>query len=128
VIRNSGSVLLDLGGDRRSQPIGTEGQAYFSEIPSSFRGRDVPIDLESKDFELTDPKRTYRLNGAGIYLAVKKRDGRISGRVQDDNGARVGGVSREWREVKDGLRCFSGRRSPLVSKASRLTLLVETLG
>src|SRR5262245_1101038 len=72
VLRNSGSVLLDLGGDRRSQPISAEGQAYFSEIPSSFRGREVPIGLESKDFELSDPKRTYRLDAAGIYLAVKK--------------------------------------------------------
>jgi hypothetical protein len=86
VLRNSGSVLLDLGGDRRHQPIGAEGEAYFSEIPSRFRGQEVPIGLESNDFELTDPKRTYRLNTDGIYVPVKKRDGRISGRVQDENG------------------------------------------
>jgi hypothetical protein len=29
VLRNSGDVLLDLNGDRRRQPIGAEGQAYF---------------------------------------------------------------------------------------------------
>ena len=92
VLRNSGSVLLDLGGDRRSQPIGAEGQAYFSEIPSSFRGHEVPIGLESNDFELSDPKRMYRLNGAGIYVPIKKRDGRISGRVEDDNGNPLSGA------------------------------------
>ena len=86
VLRNSGSVLLDLGGDRRHQPIGAEGEAYFSEIPSRFRGQEVPIGLESNDFELSDPKRTYRLNSDGIYVPVKKRGGRISGRVQDENG------------------------------------------
>src|ERR1700722_5449367 len=29
LLRNSGEVLLDLGLDRRRQPIGSEGQAYF---------------------------------------------------------------------------------------------------
>lgn len=87
-----GECSIRSRGDRRHQPIGAEGEAYFSEIPSSFRNQEVPIGLESNDFELSDPKRTYRLNGAGIYVPVKKRDGRISGRVEDDNGNPLSGA------------------------------------
>jgi hypothetical protein len=86
VLRNSGDVLLDLGGDRRRQPIGAEGQAYFPAIPPTFRGQEVPLGVESAAFELSDPKQKRRLDGSSIYLSVQRKAGHLSGRVQDDKG------------------------------------------
>ena len=39
VLRNSGRVVMDLGGDRRSEPIGENGQAFFPAIPHCVRRR-----------------------------------------------------------------------------------------
>lgn len=93
VLRNSGDVLLDLGLDRRRQPIGAEGQAYFPAIPATFRDQEVPIGVQSEGFEVSDPKEKYRLNGSSIYLMVKKRAGHLSGRVEDDNGNPISGAT-----------------------------------
>ena len=95
VLQNSGYVLLDLGGDRRRQPIGAEGQAYFHEIPASFLGQEVPISIDSETYEPTKPDEKYRLSGSSLYVPVRKRGGRISGRVQDENGMPVSGVKIE---------------------------------
>jgi hypothetical protein len=95
VLRNSGYVLLDLGGDRRRQPIGADGQAYFHEIPANFLDREVPISVESDTYELTKPDEKYRLSGSSLYVSVRKRAGRISGRVQDENGNQLSGVKIE---------------------------------
>ena len=93
VLRNSGDVLLDLGGDRRRQPIGAEGQAYFPAIPPNFRGQEVPIGVESDAFELSDPKQKYRLDGSSIYLSVQRKAGHLSGRVKDEKGNPVPGAT-----------------------------------
>jgi SEFIR domain len=93
VLRNSGDVLLDLGLDRRRQPIGSEGQAYFPAIPPNFRGQEVPIGVESATFELSDPKQKRRLDGSSIYLSVQKKAGHLSGHVQDENGNPIPGAT-----------------------------------
>jgi hypothetical protein len=93
VLRNSGDVLLDLGLDRRRQPIGAEGQAYFPAIPATFRDQEVPIGVQSEGFEVSDPKKKYRLDGGSIYLMVNKRAGHLSGRVEDDNGNPISGAT-----------------------------------
>jgi hypothetical protein len=93
VLRNSGDVLLDLGLDRRRQPIGSEGQAYFPAIPPNFRGQEVPIGVESATFELSDPKQKCHLDGSSIYLLVQKKAGHLSGRVKDEKGNPVPGAT-----------------------------------
>jgi hypothetical protein len=86
VLRNSGYVFVDLDGDRRSQPILENGQAYFPAIPDRFRGQEVPIWVEAKGFEPTKTDQKERVDGASLYLAVRRKSGRVSGRVQDQNG------------------------------------------
>jgi hypothetical protein len=86
VLKNSGYVVLDLGGDRRTEAIGEKGQAYFPAIPATFRSQEVPIGVESDAFELSNPKQKCRLDGSSIYLSVQRKAGHLSGRVQDDNG------------------------------------------
>jgi hypothetical protein len=93
VLRNSGHVALDLGPDRRSEAIGEEGQAYFPSLPANFHGQEISIGLEADGFELSDPGQKHRLDGNSIYLAVQRKAGHLSGRVQDEHGNPVSGVS-----------------------------------
>jgi hypothetical protein len=93
VLRNSGDVLLDLGLDRRRQPIGAEGQAYFPAIPATFRGQEVPIGVQSEGFEVSDPNRKYRLDGDSIYLSVQRKAGHVFGWVKDEKGNPVSGAT-----------------------------------
>ena len=93
VLKNSGYVVLDLGGERRREPIGDKGQAYFPEIPANFRGQDVNVALDSDSFEPSSPNHKQSLNGTTLYLPVRKKDGRITGRVQDEEGKPLAGVA-----------------------------------
>ena len=86
VLRNSGYVFVDLDGDRRSQPILENGQAYFPAIPDRFRGQEVPIWVEAKGFEPTKADQKERVDAASLYLAVRRKSGHVSGRVQDQDG------------------------------------------
>jgi hypothetical protein len=92
VLRNSGRVLLDLGGYRRAASIGADGQADFPEIPANFQGQEVPVSVESEAFEVSDTKQKYRLDGPSIYVPVRRKDGHLSGWVKDENGNPITGV------------------------------------
>lgn len=100
VLKNSGYVILDLGPDRRRQPIGEKGEAYFSGIPANFRGQEVGAWVESEKFESVGGRQKHRIEAADLYLPVRRRSGRVFGRVQDPNGnalfgaeVRVAGLS-----------------------------------
>ena len=86
VLRNSGRVFVDLDGDRRSESIGENGQAYFPAIPDHFRGQEVLIWVDAKGFESTVADQKERVDGASLYLKVRKKSGHVSGRVQDQDG------------------------------------------
>lgn len=79
VLRNTGDVLLDLGGDRQRKPIGADGQAYFPAIAATFQGQEVPISVESEGFEVSDAKQKYRIERSSLYLPVQRKAGRLSG-------------------------------------------------
>lgn len=94
VLRDKGSVMLDLGGDRRSEPIGAKGQAYFAEIPASFRGQMVNVSIDGvDDYEMADPKTQRRLDGTSLYLPVRKKSAHFAGNVQDEEGSPVAGAN-----------------------------------
>jgi hypothetical protein len=86
VLRNSGRVFVDLDGDRRSESIGENGQAYFPAIPDRFRGQEVPIWVDAKGFESTVANQKARIDGASLYLPVRRKSGHVSGRLQDQDG------------------------------------------
>ena len=86
VLKNSGHVFVDLEGDRRSQPIGENGQAYFPAIPDHFRGQEVLLWVDAKGFEPTIANQKQRVDGGSLYLPVRRKSGHVSGRVQDQNG------------------------------------------
>lgn len=92
VLRNFGYVMVDLGPDRRREPISDKGQAYFPAIPASFRGQKVAVWLDADGYELVHPGMQPPLDGESLYLAVRKTAGRISGRVQDEGGRPVEGA------------------------------------
>jgi len=83
ILRNQGSVLLQLGGYPRSERIGDKGQAIFPEIPASFRDQLVTVLLDADGFEPTEPGRQYPLHGNSLYLPVRKKPGHLTGRVEE---------------------------------------------
>ena len=95
VPENTGQVLMELGTEVRPENIGPKGTAYFTNIPPTFRGKEVPVWVESKQYEAAKPDQRQRLVGDSIQLEVRKRPGRIYGWVQDQNGRALAGVSLE---------------------------------
>jgi len=89
ILRGTGFVILDLGADRRREPIGDKGQASFPAIPSQYRRQRVPVSVEAPGFELVNPGTQYRLEGHSLYVAVRRSSGRIAGRVQDETGKSI---------------------------------------
>jgi len=90
-LRNQGEVLLDLGGDRRSAPIGDKGQAFFPEIPANFRGQKVNVALDAPAYERPDNNR-LELDGTSLYLEVRRKSPHIAGNVLDESGNPVVGA------------------------------------
>jgi hypothetical protein len=93
VLRGSGYIMLDIGGERKKRPIGNDGEAVFSEIPANFRGKEIPIALDADGYELVDTHQKARLMESSVYVEVRKKPGRISGYVHDDEGMRLAAVS-----------------------------------
>jgi hypothetical protein len=98
VLRNSGHVVMDLGPDRRSEAIGEKGEAHFAGIPSSFRGQEVPVWVESEDIE-PGPAIKQRLEGSSLYVTVRPRALRISGHVQDEGRMPVAGAAIQVADI-----------------------------
>lgn len=88
VLRNSGRVLLELGPERRVEPIGENGQAYFPAIPANFRGQEVPAWVESDTYESVDPRAKQRLSGTALHFVVQKKilHYQLGGTVSDPDG------------------------------------------
>jgi hypothetical protein len=85
-LRNLGYVVLDIGADRRRQQIGDKGDAHIEGIPQNFRGQEVNMWVDSDTFESVQPNARYRLSSSSVYMTVRKKNGKISGRIQDQTG------------------------------------------
>jgi hypothetical protein len=86
VLQNSGEVLMDVGGDRRKSPIGEQGQSYFPAVPTSFRGQEVLVWVSSDKFESAEAHKKYKLlEGQAIYIAVRRKAGRLYGMVESED-------------------------------------------
>jgi hypothetical protein len=94
VLRNSGSVVLELGPETKSATIEDNGQAYFPAVPSTFHGLQVPAWVDSRTYELADSKMGLRLDGTVLYLEVKIKLNhyRLAGTISDDVGNPIFGV------------------------------------
>jgi hypothetical protein len=93
ILRRSGRVMIDLGGDRRSEDIGDKGQAFFPGVPANFRGQEVSVSLDATGYETVKPGEKLKIDGSSVYLPIRPKTGRISGRVQDGNGTPLAGVA-----------------------------------
>jgi len=71
ILENTGELLVDFEGDRRSAKIGEKGRTVFSEIPLKYRNQPVPIHLKAKGYQLELPNKMHILNEKPIYLGVK---------------------------------------------------------
>jgi Carboxypeptidase regulatory-like domain len=92
VPKDSGEVVMELGPEVRKQQVGPDGVVYFTNIAPSYRGQEVPLWVNSKQFESLRSDQKYPLKGDAIQLEVRKKAGQLSGRVQDENGNPLSGV------------------------------------
>jgi hypothetical protein len=86
-LRKSGQVVLRLGLEPRSEPIGTDGECFFPAIPASFRNQAVPVWVESDEFESGGD--TKKLTIPSIDLTVRRKGGKVSGRIEEDQSTFV---------------------------------------
>lgn len=92
VPKDSGEVLMELGPEIRKQQIGPDGAVYFTNIPPSYRGKEVELWVNSKQFESVHPDQKYPLKDDALQVEVRKKAGKLSGRAQDENGNPLPGV------------------------------------
>lgn len=83
VPKDSGEVCMELGPEVRRQEIGATGSVYFTNIPPTYRGQPAQVWFDSKQFESVNPEQKQPLKGDSMQLKVRKKVGKISGRVQD---------------------------------------------
>ena len=93
VLRNEGNVLLDLDGDRRREPIGDRGQAYFTGIPSTFRGQAVAVLIDVNGYELVNPRAKITLDSNSVYVAVRPKAIVLTGYVTTPEGQPIIGAT-----------------------------------
>jgi hypothetical protein len=98
-LRGQGFVVLDLGPDRRREPIGEKGQAFFPGIPASFRDQEVPVWVEAEGYVPVTPIGRQRLDGTNLYLAVKRLPVALRGRVEDSKLHPLAGVRLGFRDL-----------------------------
>jgi hypothetical protein len=85
--------MLDTGGLRRTAAIDANGQAFFPEIPASFRGQEASVGLDANGYELVYPNRKIRLDHGSAYIEVQRKAGRIAGHVENQAGEPLADVT-----------------------------------
>jgi hypothetical protein len=93
ILRGSGYILLDIGGERKKRPIGNDGEVVFSEIPANFRGQEVAVTLDADGYDLYDSHQKAHLTESSVYVEVHKKPGSVRGYVHDDEGKPLQDVS-----------------------------------
>ena len=85
VLRNTGRVMLELGPERRGEPIGDNGQAFFPAVPANFRGQEVSAWVESEAYESVNPQVKKQLDGTSLHLVVRRKilHYKVGGTVSD---------------------------------------------
>lgn len=72
ILRQQGEVLMDLAGERRSELIRENGQAFFQNLPPSYQGKQVSLNVDfSEPYKSIYPDSLFPLKpGEQIYLPV----------------------------------------------------------
>ena len=93
LLRNIGSVLIDLGGDRRRELIGDRGQAFFPGIPPTFRGQWIFATIADADgYEPVASNSRIRVEDDGAYLAIRPKAAELVGYVRSETGQPIAGA------------------------------------
>lgn len=87
ILSNQGKVMLDIGGDRKEEPINNQGQAIFQELPSGYIGEQVRISIIHPQpyFPVNRDTQYLLKQNQSIYLEIElKGIDKIMGRVLDE--------------------------------------------
>jgi hypothetical protein len=106
-LAHRGRITLEVGNDRKTEPVGEKGESRFVGIPSNFRGRSAVASLDSERYELVDGSVRVLLTGEPTTLMIRAKQLSVSGYVFDDNarplaGARVSLAGRSATTDRDG--------------------------
>lgn len=93
ILRDSGRVILDLGGYRRPEPIGDKGQAYFPGIQSTFRGQAISVTVDAEGYETTTADSRIKVEGDSAYVAIRPKTAELTGYVRSSTGQPVAGAT-----------------------------------
>lgn len=85
-----GTLVIDLGQDRRKANISVDGEARFLGIPTSQKNKTVVVVLESEQYELTDA--SIKLEGSSLRKTVRPKLLRLVGDVSDQGGKPLAGA------------------------------------
>lgn len=91
-LAHAGELTVDLGHDRRIEPVGAKGEVRLVGVPPNQRGREVRVGLKSDTFELADADARLRLDGEAHYLQVVVKHYPLAGLVVDERGNAVAGA------------------------------------
>jgi hypothetical protein len=85
-LRDAGSVLIDLGGDRRREMIGDKGQAICVGIPPTFLGQPISVSVDAEGYETIRPDSAVKLESDSTYVAVRPKADELTGYVRSEGG------------------------------------------
>lgn len=129
-LRNTGWILLDLGGDRRREPIGDKGQSVFAGIPATFRGQSVPVALDAPGHELTVPNRKITIEDGTAYVELQPRAAELTGYVRSDTAQPIAGakVSVDGTSAQTDVSGFFRLTVPRAGPRQNLSMEVAATG
>jgi len=79
-------VSLEMGADRKTEPVDEKGIARFIGVASNLRGDEVAAVLESEWRELVDPGKKLKIGEQPVHLEVRVKAIRFAGNIDDEQG------------------------------------------
>lgn len=70
-----GTVQIDFGRIRRTQPLTSTGEATFLDIPAEFRGENFKILVSAPGFQQVDLDHPYDISIGAVYVEMRRTDG-----------------------------------------------------
>ncbi len=99
-IVREGTVILDLGGDRRTRELGSDGGAVFSEIPNRFLGTGVSVFVEAPGYAQTGGTVVASIPPDRVLFVAMEEASystEVTGTVVGQDGGPLGGIVLNFR-------------------------------
>ena len=92
VLRNRGTLFLDIDAERRQEAVGNKGEVRFMGIPADQRGKKLPAFLDVDGYELEAASVDVPQDSEVIYVKVRAKPKQLNGGVFNVNGQPLPGA------------------------------------